>query len=482
MESPANTAQTWRFGLFSVDARNLELRRGGTPVKMREQSFRILVYLLEHAGEIVTREELRGVLWPADTFVDFDHSLNTAVMKLRDALGDSADAPLYIETIPKRGYRFIAPVAKAAEVGNGLAKDNGDSVPPLSVPPPTNETSEPPQAAPAPAEKPVLHRRLARTAVVAGLLVFAAAGAFLLVRARHSRALPDASQASSTMQIVPITTAPGNAISPVFSPDGREIAFVWDGAERKHYDVYVQLLGADLPLRLTYSKIGLLGTPAWSPEGREIAFTRCDGENDGVYVVPALGGAERKLTSVGCLYTLPSSLAWLVDGKGMLMIDYCSGRFTFGVVLFSPATGAKRCLTNSESPDGVDSGYEFALSPDGGTIAFTRHTSGLLCCDSIYTIPLSGGVPATSPSTLVCPAILSLILAATVLCGLRTANPSCLSPTGQRCLPCGSSPPMVGQCSARRRTQLSEVSQKTAVVWFTRKKAAQSRQRSGAQT
>ena len=110
MERPANSTRVWRFGLFEVDAADEELRRGGKPVKMREQSFRILVFLLEHSGEIVTRESLRCVLWPSDTFVDFDHSLNTAVMKLRDALGDSADMPLYIETLPKRGYRFIAPM------------------------------------------------------------------------------------------------------------------------------------------------------------------------------------------------------------------------------------------------------------------------------------------------------------------------------------------------------------------------------------
>ena len=112
METRANPTQAWRFGVFEVDARNMELRRSGTAVKIREQSFNILVFLLEHAGELVTREDLRRVLWPSDTFVDFDHSLNAAVMKLREALGDSADAPLYIETIPKRGYRFIAPVSQ----------------------------------------------------------------------------------------------------------------------------------------------------------------------------------------------------------------------------------------------------------------------------------------------------------------------------------------------------------------------------------
>jgi TolB-like protein/tetratricopeptide (TPR) repeat protein len=114
VERPPSPAQTWRFGVFEVDGANAELRRGGKPVKMREQSFRILVFLLEHPGQIVTREALRAVLWPSDTFVDFDHSLNTAVMKLRDALGDSAETPLYIETIPKRGYRFIAPMTTVA--------------------------------------------------------------------------------------------------------------------------------------------------------------------------------------------------------------------------------------------------------------------------------------------------------------------------------------------------------------------------------
>jgi len=112
VENQTKTTQSWRFGVFEVDARNNELRRDGAPTKVRDQSFRILVFLLEHAGELVTREDLQRALWSSGTFVDFDHGLNTAVMKLREALGDSADKPLYIETIPKRGYRFIAPVSR----------------------------------------------------------------------------------------------------------------------------------------------------------------------------------------------------------------------------------------------------------------------------------------------------------------------------------------------------------------------------------
>src|SRR6266550_3043442 len=121
MGMPVNTPRAWRFGVFELDASSGELRRNGTVIKLREQPARILLLLLEHAGQMVTREQLRQHLWPSDTFVDFDHSRNAAVMKLREALGDSADKPLYIETIPKKGYRFVAPVSLglAMETRNG---------------------------------------------------------------------------------------------------------------------------------------------------------------------------------------------------------------------------------------------------------------------------------------------------------------------------------------------------------------------------
>lgn len=124
MATPAPTARVWRFGVFEVDAQREELRRTGVPIKLREQSFRILLLLLEDAGELVTRENLRKALWPRDTFVDFDHSLNAAVMKLREALGDAAENPLYIETVPKRGYRFIAPFVSSAEVHERSVNDS----------------------------------------------------------------------------------------------------------------------------------------------------------------------------------------------------------------------------------------------------------------------------------------------------------------------------------------------------------------------
>jgi DNA-binding winged helix-turn-helix (wHTH) protein len=108
---PANSSPSIvRFGKFELNLQTGELRREGQKVKLQEQPLQVLAALLERPGEIVTREELRSKLWPADTFVDFDHSLNAAIKRLRDALGESADSPVFIETLARRGYRFIAPV------------------------------------------------------------------------------------------------------------------------------------------------------------------------------------------------------------------------------------------------------------------------------------------------------------------------------------------------------------------------------------
>src|SRR5437667_50027 len=110
-----------RFGVFEVDLRAGEVRKQGVRIKLQEQPFQVLTVLLQRPGEVVTREELRNQNWPPDTFVDFDNSLNTAINKLREALGDSADSPRFIETLPRRGYRFIAPVTGVDGTARGSA-------------------------------------------------------------------------------------------------------------------------------------------------------------------------------------------------------------------------------------------------------------------------------------------------------------------------------------------------------------------------
>jgi Tol biopolymer transport system component/DNA-binding winged helix-turn-helix (wHTH) protein len=107
---PSCNSQVIRFGLFEVNLQEAELRKSGVRIKLQEQPFQILSMLLEHPGQTVTREELRQRLWPADTFVDFDHSLNSSIKKLREALGDASENPRFIETLHRRGYRFIAPL------------------------------------------------------------------------------------------------------------------------------------------------------------------------------------------------------------------------------------------------------------------------------------------------------------------------------------------------------------------------------------
>jgi len=117
-----------RFGVFELDLSAAELRKNGARLRLQEQPFQVLTLLLEHAGDVVTRDEMRQKLWPADTFVDFDHSLNTAVNKLRETLGDSASSPRYIETLARRGYRFIAPVQNSTGTGSVARSIEGGSV------------------------------------------------------------------------------------------------------------------------------------------------------------------------------------------------------------------------------------------------------------------------------------------------------------------------------------------------------------------
>jgi DNA-binding winged helix-turn-helix (wHTH) protein len=115
MASPAHSSNVVRFDAFEIDLHAQELYKAGRKVKLQVQPFQVLAMLVERPGQVVTREDLRNRLWPADTFVDFDHSLNTAIKKLRQALGDDIKKPRFVETLPKRGYRFVGTVEQSAQ-------------------------------------------------------------------------------------------------------------------------------------------------------------------------------------------------------------------------------------------------------------------------------------------------------------------------------------------------------------------------------
>ena len=166
MEATARNRRT-RFGAFDVDLRSGELHKHGIRLKLQDQPFQVLALLLEHPGDVVTREELRQKLWPADTFVDFDTGLNSAIKKLRDVLGDSAEEPRYIETLPRRGYRFIAPVENGALPASPVVEVHlGPILPPRLAPKLWNK------------------RRLVVTAGVAAFLIVAAIASWRIFFAR----------------------------------------------------------------------------------------------------------------------------------------------------------------------------------------------------------------------------------------------------------------------------------------------------------
>jgi DNA-binding winged helix-turn-helix (wHTH) protein len=154
-----NNNRIARFGIFELDLNTGELRKGGVKLRLQGQPVQVLTLLLERAGDVVTREELREKLWASDTFVDFDHSLNTAINKVREALGDSASTPRYVETLARRGYRFIAPVLTPVQASPARGVAEGAAAP-----------SQPqPREAPPPAialhpelEVPIPHRGLTR--------------------------------------------------------------------------------------------------------------------------------------------------------------------------------------------------------------------------------------------------------------------------------------------------------------------------------
>jgi DNA-binding winged helix-turn-helix (wHTH) protein len=116
---PNALARIVHFGLFEADLSARELRKGGIRIKVHGQPFEVLALLLERPGSVIPREEFRQRLWPTDTFVDFDHGVNTAINRLREALGDSAESPRLIETVPRRGYRFVAPVETQNSTDSG---------------------------------------------------------------------------------------------------------------------------------------------------------------------------------------------------------------------------------------------------------------------------------------------------------------------------------------------------------------------------
>jgi Tol biopolymer transport system component/DNA-binding winged helix-turn-helix (wHTH) protein len=352
MLEKVNAPAVARFGPFSLDVRSGELRNGSTRLKVPDQSIAILQALLERPGELVTREALRDRLWGSETFVDYEAGLNAAVRRLREALHDSADTPRYVETLPRRGYRFIAPVDGA------LAGADAAPAEPATVEAPVS-------AAPATARA---GRARVRPAVLVALGL-AAIGVALWAGLRWRQAAPTAARP------VPITRFPGLELDPAISADGKLVAFAWEGQRGDNLDIYVRSIeGSSDPRPLT-THAAADHAPAWSPNGQRIAFVRVlEGKRE-VIVLPALGGTEARLFEAapergGWEFGAVSyGLSWTPDGNHLVFGDRSGSATNSAIYLYSFENGERRQLTH---PPANTIDIHPIVSPNGRYLAFVR--------------------------------------------------------------------------------------------------------------
>ena len=273
VEEAAGTRRLVVFGTFEVDLQAGELRKSGVKLKLTGQPFQVLTILLERPGEVITREELQKRLWP-DTFVDVDHNLNTAINKIREVLGDSAESPRFVETLPRRGYRFVAPVNGAAafrapERTERSANEVGSS---------TKRGVE-------------LRVWLVRSSIAFAVAVLLGVAVFVIHRN------PTSPASMSQRSLTRLTFEDGLQIGASWSPDGRFIAYSSDRGGK--FDIWVQQVSGGDPVQITKGP-GHHWQPDWSPDGKYIAYRSEEGDG-GIYVVPALWGAglERKIAPFG---------------------------------------------------------------------------------------------------------------------------------------------------------------------------------------
>ncbi len=362
------TNHLYEFGPFRLDQHERLLQRDGAGVALTPKALDLLLVLVERHGHLVEKEELLKLVWP-DAFVE-EANLTYNISLIRKALSDGENGQRYIETVPKRGYRFVAGVRNAG----AEQADIRDAAAHLFEP----------EAQPQPLTSPVKGHRKGALLALAVLVIALGGLAFGLYKFITRSASKNAGPES---KIVPVTSFPGNESQPAFSPDGNQIAFAWNGPqEEANPDIYIKLIDAGEPLRLTTDPAPDLN-PVWSPDGRYIAFMR-EGIASGIYLVPALGGAERKLGEAWPYRPLSKqSLSFSPDGKFLAVADKTVAAESFGIFLLAVETGERHRLT--APPKGAVGDDSPAFSPDGKTLAFARSIS--ITASDLYLVPVAGG-------------------------------------------------------------------------------------------
>jgi Tol biopolymer transport system component/DNA-binding winged helix-turn-helix (wHTH) protein len=339
-EASAPAHRLVRFGVFELDLRSGELRKSGARLNLQHQPLQLLSVLLEQPGELVTRDELRKRLWPDDTFVDFEHGLNAAMKRLRDTLGDSADSPRFIETVPRRGYRFIAP----ARAPDGPA---------------------------AGADRRAERWRVRWPWVIAGVGAASAIAlstwAFLKAPVRENTGANTTSAPGPGGPVMQLTTGTDLNTEPTVSPDGELVAYASDRSGEGHLDIWLQRLSGGEPWRLT-SDAADDREPTFSADGSLIAF-HSGREGGGIFVIPAHSTGEAKLLVPGGAHgpRFSPDGRWLAysTGPGQFSTDKNAGAFGHTYLIPSDGGESTRLL-----PDFVSVAWPI-WSPDGRHLLVT---------------------------------------------------------------------------------------------------------------
>lgn len=346
------------FDDFRLETKRRRLVRGEEVIALPGKAIDMLIALVERRGAVVTKDELLTRLWP-DSVVE-EANLTVNMSALRKALGESAGDHRYIATVAGVGYKFVATVTEI-------------------VPPADSGTAEisPVVSGTSPAPTPRRPLRPLRWAAVV-LLIVAGVASFQYFSAR--------SETVSSRRVVPLISLPGMKALPSFSPDGHQMAFVWYGNQSDNADIYVRQIETEGLLRLT-THAGSDLAPSWSPDGRYIAFLRLDAGVGGLYVVPALGGSERKVASIHPGKFL-ETIAWSRDGQHIAVSDLAETGAR-AIYLIDVASGRRRPATPAPAATWKDTSPAF--SPDGKQLAFIRGTDQFV--GDIVIASVSGGEP-----------------------------------------------------------------------------------------